>query len=201
MSQNKPRSRSYTQAEITKIIKKVCENYSTGEYALESCCENAGVPSRTFRNWFKTYEDFGEDIPAKWKYFAELAALYARTKENMRKMENEMLVEKAMSSLMKLVSGFEKEDTIMVYREKQNKNGEKFLELINIKKIKRQIGPNVKAVMFVLSKLYPEVYGDKATVIYIDSFIEKYKGVSDEELEEELARLRSDLDKPQEDKK
>ena len=112
-----------------------------------------------------------------------------------------MLVEKAMSSLMKLVFGFEKEDTIMVYREKQNKNGEKFLELINIKKIKRQIGPNVKAVMFVLSKLYPEVYGDKATVIYIDSFIEKYKGVSDEELEEELARLRSDLDKPQEDKK
>lgn len=159
------------------------------------------MPSRTFRNWFKTYKDFGEDVPKKWEYFAELAALYARTRESVRKIEHEMLVEKAISSLMKLVSGFEKEDTIIIYREKQDKKGEKYLEIVNVKKIKKQIGPNVKAVMFVLSKLYPEIYGDKNTVIYVNNFNNEYNDMSNEEIEAELVKLQSDLNESKRNEK
>lgn len=193
MSQNKARSRSYTQAEITKITKQVFENYSTGEYTLESCCENAGVPSRTFRNWFKTYEDFGDNVPAKWTYFAELATLYAHAREKCKKYRDGKLMEMVDTMLVKLVTGYDVEEIHTEAREKIDKDGQKIIVPIAIKKIKKHIPPNANLIMFLLKKLRPEEYGDNIIVNNINVDAEKYKNMTDEELEAELARLNSDL--------
>lgn len=201
MDQNKPRSRSYTQAEITKITKQVCESYSTGEYTLESCCENAGVPSRTFRNWFKTYEDFGENVPAKWTYFAELATLYARAREKCKKYRDGKLMEMVDTMLVKLVTGYDVEEIHTEAKEKIDKDGKKIIVPVAIKKIKKHIPPNANLIMFLLKKRRPEEYGDDIMVTNINVDAEKYKNMSDEELEAELERLKSDLKNPRENKK
>lgn len=201
MSQNKPRSRSYTQAEITKITKQVCESYSTGEYTLESCCENAGVPSRTFRNWFKTYEDFGENVSAKWTYFAELATLYARAREKCKKYRDGKLMETVDTMLVKLVTGYDVEEIHTEAKEKIDKAGKKIIVPVAIKKIKKHIPPNANLIMFLLKKRRPEEYGDDIIVTNINIDAEKYKNMSDEELEAEFERLKSDLKNPRENKK
>lgn len=201
MDQNKPRSRSYTQAEITKIIKQVCESYSTGGYTLESCCENAGVPSRTFRNWFKTYEDFGENVPAKWTYFAELATLYARAREKCKKYRDGKLMETVDTMLVKLVTGYDVEEIHTEAKEKIDKDGQKIIVPIAIKKIKKYIPPNANLIMFLLKKLRPEKYGDTIITTSINVDTDKYKNMTDEELEAEIERLKSDLSNPKENKK
>lgn len=193
MKHNKPRSQSYTQAEIRKIIKQVCENYSTGEYRLDSCCENAGVPSRTFRNWFKTYEDFGESVPAKWEYFAELATLYAYAREKCKKYRDGKLMETVDTMLVKLVTGYDVEEIHTEAREKIDKDGQKIIVPTGIKKIKKHIPPNANLIMFLLKKLRPEEYGDNNVVTNINLNTDKYKNMTDEELEAEITRLNSDL--------
>lgn len=182
---------SYTPSKIMKIVEQICENYATGEYTLESCCKNAGVPVRTFSGWFFKYQSFGDNVPEKWQYFAELADLYTITKKIMLRGEKEILIESSRKSLLKLIEGYTKEQSIAVYENKLDINGNEIPVLVRIKIVKKEIGPNVRAIIFLLTKLCPEVYGDKVTVVHKFANENYYDKMSDEELMAEIARLES----------
>lgn len=83
---------SYTQERIIEIIRKVCGSYETGEYTLESCCKNAGVPYRTYKDWRSRYEADSDNIKSKWHFLADLAGLWTNAQEKHKSLNEEALI-------------------------------------------------------------------------------------------------------------
>lgn len=172
----------------------------------ENMCWKAVVRTQEFLlepfvTGLKLMKDFGENVPAKWTYFAELATLYARAREKCKKYRDGKLMETVDTMLIKLVTGYDVEEIHTEAKEKIDKDGQKIIVPIAIKKIKKHIPPNANLIMFLLKKRRPEEYGDNIIVTNINVDTEKYENMTDGELEAELARLNSDLNKPKENKK
>ena len=152
--------KTYTKKAKLEIVRKICANYETGQYTLESCCKNAGVPYRTFRDWWIRYENERENEGGKWHFFAEVAALWEDAQRQHRTEVSNELVCKAETALHKSITGWEYEETITVGRRSIDKNGEITFIPIGIKKTKKYKAPSDSAIQFALKKLKPEIYGD-----------------------------------------
>lgn len=131
-----------TNADKIKISKKVFEDYSTGEFTLESCCGKQGITARTLNNWAAS--------------ISEVSDLFKKAKDEAAKATKEGLKAKAVSSLEKLITGFsvEEEET----KEVRNIAG-RVIQKTTIKKT-RHFAPNVTAVIFALKALDPVTWNE-----------------------------------------
>lgn len=129
-----------TKADKVRISKKIFEDYSTGEFTLESCCGKQGITARTLNNWAAS--------------ISEISDLFKKAKEDNSKATKEGLKAKAVSSLEKLIVGFsvEEEET----KEVRNLAGQ-VIQRTTIKKTKH-FAPNVTAVIFALKALDPSTW-------------------------------------------
>lgn len=193
LEQRTRRTQTYGKAKITRIVKQVCKDYGTGEYTLASCCDAAGVPVRMFHYWMARYRSFGEDIPEKWQYFTPLAQLYAQAREVTQLREYGELVERAETGLMKLVSGYEVEETHTEAKTRRDNDGQEIVVPTGIKKFKKVVGPNVTAIQYVLTNLNPDKFRAKTQVTNVNVDANQFKDMSDEEIDAEITRLEKEL--------
>lgn len=135
----------HTAEEKITIAKAICEQYATGLFTLESCAENQGIAIKTFNIWHNT--------------IAEITSLYNDAKLKAKQAQITELRRASVTSLYKLVTGFETEQ-IEEYIE-VDKRGKKILK--SIKKTKKVVSPNVHAVAFALRATDPEQFKDGVT--------------------------------------
>jgi hypothetical protein len=191
----RPVYKKWTKAKIIKAVKKVCELYTKGEYTIESCCNSVGVPYRTFMSWFEKYNSYIGEVPDNYNYFAELADLYRDAKESSSDVFRGNLIKKAENALEQKLVGYEYEETVTEVKQVTDNDGNTVLVPVGIKKTKKRVLPSDAAIKFTLTALKPEVYGDRSTITNLNIETDKYKGMSMEEIEEEIKKVRSDLDK------
>ena len=75
-----------------RIAKLICDNYATGEFTIESCCDNAGICQKTFNTWVNDY--------------TEITDLYKKAKELKRENDRKELIQIAESSFKKKLKGW-----------------------------------------------------------------------------------------------
>ncbi|WP_417369800.1 hypothetical protein [Flavobacterium beibuense] len=183
---------SYKKKDIIEIIKKICINYRRGEFTLESCCKNAGVPYRTFKDWWARYEMDPHNKDNKWNFLAEVAGLWENAKNEHRKENEKVLMHKAESLLTKAVTGYEYEEITTIYSRSIDKHGNVTLVPVGFRKKKRFRPPSVSAIIFVLTKLKPEIYGQRVLVVN-DKIKDEYEGWTMEKIDAELERLKKNI--------
>ena len=179
---------SYTKERVIEIVRKVCGSYKTGEYTLESCCKNAGVPYRTYKDWWARYEADPDNVESKWHFLAEVAGLWVDAQEKHRSLNDEALIQKAESLLVKAVSGYEYEEVTTIYKRSIDADGNEVHIPVGLRKKKRFRHPSVSAIMFVLRRLKPEVYGEQILVIK-ENVKNEYDDMTIQEIDAELKRL------------
>ena len=86
----------HTAEEKVEISRKVCEAYANDVVTIDSCAENQGISIRTFSNWCEEITEISE------MYKAAQISQTDKYKRNLKA--------KCLSSLEKLVNGFEAED-------------------------------------------------------------------------------------------
>lgn len=192
MTESKRQIQSYSKRKMVEIVQKVCELYSLGNYTLESVCENAGVPYRTFKHWWSMYEKEGSKVGSKWAILAEVADLWAASQTENKEVRERELVERAERMLLKRVQGFHYEENETIYRTHKDKSA---LIPVGIKKIQKYSPPSDRAIRFVLTKLCPEKYGDFVMQMKIPEPVDKdnYRNWTMEELDRELERAKQNL--------
>jgi len=178
---------------MLSIVRKVCELYSTGNYTMENCCENAGVPYRTFRNWWNMYDRQGSIDGSKWAILAEVADLWTASQSEMIKGREQKLVERAELMLLKRIEGYFYETSETIVKAQNDGNGNDILIPVAIKKIKKYAHPSDKLIQFVLTKLCPKKYGDQDFYMNTQISMNPYENYSLEEIEAEIKKLQQDL--------
>lgn len=129
------------------IVKRICEKYSTGELTIASCVENEGISERTFGMWLEEN--------------SELADAYKEAKEKARLAQRGQLKQACMTSLMKLIQGYEVEEIHQDGVPILNEQGEQVaFRTKSVKRIKKHYQANVTAVIFALKALDPSMYRD-----------------------------------------
>lgn len=138
--QPKSKSTRRTKADKIKLAEEICTLYETGDYTLESCCEEHGISYGGFVTWRETIKEISDRFKeAKDK--SSKALKIERTK-------------KAADGLEKLITGYwieETEETILT-----DKNDSIINKRVN--KRKRWVEPKAAAVIFALKALQPEVW-------------------------------------------
>lgn len=184
--------KSYSKQVILEIVRKICISYGNGEYTLESCCEKAGVPYRTYRDWWKRYETDPDNEESKWHCLAEVAGLWKQAQKKNKKENEGKLVRKAESLLERLISGYEYEVKTTLFKRGLDMNGNATLTPVGYKIEKKFRQPSVRAIIFVLTKLKPEIYGDLVIVSDIQQEND-YSNWTLEEIEAEIKLVESKL--------
>lgn len=142
--QSKP---EYSLEEKRKIVERVCELYETQHATLESCCEAAGISSRSFFLWVGR--------------FAEFAERYKKTKQIANDFYwQEVIAPKAQTALERLLEGEEWTETEL--RDLADKGLLTGDRAETVKTGKSQ--PNVTAVIFSLKGEFPERFADRSLV-------------------------------------
>lgn len=182
---------SYSVKKMIHIVKSVCKTYRTGRYTLESACENAGVPYRTFINWWRMYEIKGSQTGCRWAKLAEVADLWRDAQEKRWELERRKLVSLAETMMEKRITGYTYEEvTTEVVR--SVKDGQEILLPVSIKKIVRHVSPSDCMIRFVLTKLCSN-YGDHLHRFNVNSERMNIDYRSIEDIEAEIKELESDL--------
>lgn len=131
-----------TKADKIRIANKIFDLYGSGDFTLESCCQEHGITSRTLHNW--------ADL------ISEISKAFKKAKEDNSKANKENVREKAVDGLKRLITGFfvEEEDV----EEFKDKNG----KLISTKtrKKKKYIQPQTAAIIFALKNVDPANWND-----------------------------------------
>lgn len=117
MAKNKPQKK-YNDKEKLELVTAICELYATGQYTIESCCENNGITARTFTDWISSN--------------SELSELYKNAKKSVKEKNTKELVNLAFSEFKKRILGY---TVIEETQEGINKNG----VFVTTKAIKRKI--------------------------------------------------------------
>jgi len=193
MKEHKRQIQTYSSTKMVAIVKKVCENYSLGDYNLDVVCENAGVPYRTFRHWWSMYEKEGSIDGSKWAALAEVADEWQASQNERVKSREKELVENSLQSLLKRISGYYYETTETIVRMEKDRDGNDVIVPIAIKKIKKYMHPSDKLIIFILTKLRPEQYGDQN---FVQNTIPKnpYLDYTLEEIEAEIEKVQRKLE-------
>ncbi|WP_412464924.1 hypothetical protein [Flavobacterium mekongense] len=182
----------YPPKKMLSIIRKVCENYAIGEYTLESVCENAGVPYRTFKHWWSMYEKEGSIDGSRWAVLAEVADLWVVSQLESKERREKELVTRAERMLLKRVQGYYYEVDEAIFKIRKDEFGETLVP-VGVKKLKKYTHPSDRAIQFVLTKLYPEKYSD-TPVEKATEPTNPYKNLSINEMEDKIAKTKARLD-------
>jgi len=150
----------YPKHKIIEIVKKVSKNYSNGGYTLESVCKNAGVPYRTWRDWWIRYYANRDNPEHKWYFLAEVAGLWENAQCIADSIKKEELIEAAETMLMKRMRGWEYKQTTTTLKMKTDKNGNERLVPIGYNIVNKLVLPHAGLIQFVLKTLAPHKYGD-----------------------------------------
>ena len=98
--------KKHNEAEKLELVTAICENYGTGLYTIESCCENKGIVWATFYIWITENDILNE--------------LYKSAKEKVKQQNTKRLVNKALKEIERRIEGYtETEETF----EGKNENG------------------------------------------------------------------------------
>lgn len=186
--------KSYPKQAILEIVRKICGSYGTGEYTLESCCEKAGVPYRTYRDWWRRYEVNPDNEEGKWHCLAEVAGIWEQAQKKNKKENEGKLVKKAESLLERIISGYEYEVKTTHFKRGLDMDGNAILTPVGYKTEKKFRQPSVRAIIFVLTKLKPEIYGDIVIVSDIQPEND-YRDWTLEEIEAEIKLVERELSK------
>lgn len=136
-TKRKTSSTRRTKADKIKISKKIFDLYGSGDFTLESCCQENGITARTLHNW--------ADL------ISEISASYKKTKEINAKANKEKVRDVAVDGLKRLLTGFFIEEEEV--EQFKDKNGA--LISTKIKKKKKYIQPATAAIIFALKNTDP----------------------------------------------
>lgn len=195
------RNKQYSVKKRKTILNKILKLYSTGDYTIASCCAEAGVPYRTFKYWLTQYEKAVEEgkVTKEMDYLAKFAESYQDVKDEIKEVFHSELVQRAEMSLMKLVKGYEYEETVTEVKEKKDKDGTTILVPVGVKKTKKQSLPSTSAVTFVLTRLSPDKWGDSNKIVTnLNLNTSAYDNMTLDEINEELRKVREDIEEEDE---
>ena len=135
-----------TKADKLKIAEKICKDYESGEFTIESCCNEHGISVRTFNNYVG-------DI-------AEIAVRYKKAKDKHAKINKEGIREKALDGFKRLLTGFHVEEEEV--EEMFDKNGRPSGR--RVKRKKKYFAPQTAAVIFALKNTDPNNWSDQLNI-------------------------------------
>jgi len=122
--------KKHNDLEKLELVTAICELYSSGQYTIESCCENKGIGEKTFLNWINTN--------------TELAELYKKAKNEVKQQNTKRLVNKALKEIERRIEGYtETEETF----EGKNENGTFVATKVTRKKVRIKASDSL--LMFV----------------------------------------------------
>lgn len=125
--------------------KAICEAYGTGAFSIVECCKNQAIHPGTFLNWC-------EDIQ-------EIRDLYNKAKTEFDRANQTELRSRCLTSLEKLISGFEAEEVHEDLKPIYDPEGAQVGWVVKSRKVvKKQYAPNVTAVIFALKALESKTY-------------------------------------------
>ena len=136
-TKRKTTSTRRTNADKKKIANKIFDLYGSGDFTLESCCQENGITSRTLHNWTDS--------------ISEISASFKKTKEINAKANKEKVRDVAVDGLKRLLTGFFIEEEEV--EQFKDKNGA--LISTKIKKKKKYIQPATAAIIFALKNTDP----------------------------------------------
>ena len=122
-----------------EISQKICDLYSINLYTIANCCENQGIPVKTFNNWKNS--------------IAEIADLYKECQEKKRTVKIKKLVKMSLSALELLLTEREVEEK----HTEVKINDDGTTKPATIKTIKRKVAPNSTVAIYVSKSLVPEL--------------------------------------------
>ena len=139
----KKKSSVRSKADKIKIAEKILENYSKGEFTLESCCGEEGITSRTLNNWVDSISEISES--------------FKKAKEQNGKAKKEGLRKKGVDGLERLVTGFfVDEEEVTEIRDRTGRISQ------TIKRTKKKyFAPNVTAIIFALKAIDPTTWDNQ----------------------------------------
>lgn len=165
---NKRKTNVYPKNTIIKIIKKVSTEYSTGLYTLENVCLNAGVPYRTFKDWWSRYYQDPNNPENKWFFLADVAGLWEASQQEKNEIRNEKLLEIAESMLRKRIEGYVIENSKTYFKKIKDKDGNETFKPVRMTISTKHILPSVRLIIFALERLNPEKWAQKKAFMYTD---------------------------------
>ena len=184
---------SYSPSKMISIIRKVCENYATGDYTLESVCENAGVPYRTFKHWWSKYDSEGSNEGSRWSKLAEVAGLWEDAKSKNNAIAHKKLIELSETMMLKRVSGYNYEETTTKVIRKVNKNGLEVFIAVLIKKVTKHVPPSDNMIKYTLTKLCPDKYGERIEGIETAQTESRRDSRTPEEIDQEIKLIEAEI--------
>jgi len=111
--------KKHNEAEKLELVTAICENYGTGLYTIESCCESAGIVWGTFYIWITENSTLSE--------------LYKSAKEKVKAANSKRLVNKALKEIERRIDGYTFTEEIV---EGKNENGNFVATKVVRKKVK-----------------------------------------------------------------
>jgi len=148
--------------EKIEVAGRICEQYATGLYTLESCCEAEGITYRTLRNW-------AEKI-------SEISGSLKKAKIEADESSRQDLREKARQGLRLKVTGHEVTEKRTFYDEEGN--------VTKIIETTKYIPPSDTAIIFALTNADPDNFKHLRAV--------EVTGEVDEEPEYDFSDLTED---------
>lgn len=122
----------------------IMEDFKTGEWTLPDCIERHSIPQSKFFYWINTRPEFNQ--------------LYTEVYELHRRSFNILLRELGKKSLMKMVTGYDKNVESVTYKEMISPTGQAIRVPLERKVYQKHIVPNVTAVTFSLTNRDPDDY-------------------------------------------
>ncbi len=155
-----------------KKSNEICELYKTDEHTIESCCDNVGIPLRTFYEWIDNNN------------ITEIAESYEKAKLAKYNVHRGKLKKLTLTSFQRKLKGWEYEEITIEgvsIDEKGTVKGKK------IKKVKKLVIPGDAITIFALKNLAG--YADKQNIEHSGSI----QTVSNEERKEILKELKEGI--------
>ncbi len=155
-----------------KVAKQICNEYATDKYRIDDCCVAYGISYSTFHNWV-----YGQGPDDKGK-IEEIEEIFKKADLKRIQSKKIKIKEKAMSSLERLIEGFdyeEKHTTMKVDNEGNAKPAE-------VKSIKKKILPNPTAVIYALNNTTSGEFTNMHEIkgeLTIDPFIQMQKRIAE----------------------
>lgn len=167
---------NFSKDDILKAAREVCDLYATDLYTVEECLKACGVKSTG--TW------------AKWRHrYPEIEEMYQAAKEEKRRVYYENITERALTSLEKLVSGFEHK---VIEREGEQTEdpatGEKIIRTKKIKEKTIYVPPNPTTIFFVLQNRLPDKWKRNPEALKPQK-TSKFADWTEEEIINEIKRL------------
>lgn len=130
----------HTLEDKIRIGTEICKKYESGEFTIASCCDTQGITDRTFNRWCSEV--------------SELSDIYKKAKGLVRTKLRGDLKQMALTSLAKLVKGYETEETHQELEPVYDKDGKQIgVTAVKVRKVKKSVGPHPTAVIFTLKSL------------------------------------------------